>query len=170
MKLSLIIPMYNESAIIAETAKTYFQYLSSHFEDFELIFVDDGSTDDCAARVEALRLPCVQVLRYTPNQGKGNAVKTGMLAATGDVRMFLDADVAYGTEVIGRAAAAIAICGGLEGNVTGIFPPCGVCRQVLREFCSLDMPVLLVSSSEPLRYERLTLGALLPYSFGPENL
>lgn len=108
MKLSLIIPMYNESAIIAETAKTYFQYLSSHFEDFELIFVDDGSTDDCATRVEALRLPCVQVLRYTPNQGKGNAVKTGMLAATGDVRMFLDADVAYGTEVIGRAAALFA--------------------------------------------------------------
>ncbi len=69
-----------------------------------------------------------------------------------------------------RSFSAIAICGGLEGKVEGIFPPCGVCRQVLREFCSLDMPVLLVSSSEPLRYERLTLGALLPYSFGPENL
>lgn len=108
MKLSLIVPMYNESAIISETAKTYFQYLSSHFEDFELIFVDDGSADDCAARVEALRLPNVQVLRYTPNQGKGNAVKTGMLAASGDVRMFLDADVAYGTEVIGRAAGLFA--------------------------------------------------------------
>lgn len=108
MKLSLIVPMYNESAIIAETAKTFYEYLSSHFEDFELIFVDDGSTDDCAARVEALRLPGVQVLRYTPNQGKGNAVKTGMLAASGDVRMFLDADVAYGTEVIGRAAVLFA--------------------------------------------------------------
>jgi dolichyl-phosphate beta-glucosyltransferase len=100
--------MYNESAIIAETAKTYFQYLSSHFEDFELIFVDDGSADDCAARVEALRLPNVQVLRYTPNQGKGNAVKTGMLAAAGDIRMFLDADVAYGTAVIGQAAELLA--------------------------------------------------------------
>ena len=104
MKLSLIIPMYNESAIIAETAKTYFQYLSSHFEDFELIFVDDGSADDCGPRVEALALPNTRVVRYSPNQGKGNAVKTGMLAASGDVRMFLDADIAYGTEVIERAA------------------------------------------------------------------
>lgn len=108
MKLSLIIPMYNESAIIADSARTYFEYLSAHFEDFELIFVDDGSADDCAARVEALHLPATRVIRYTPNQGKGNAVKTGMLAATGDVRMFLDADVAYGTEVIGRAAALFA--------------------------------------------------------------
>ena len=108
MKLSLIVPMYNEAPIIEDTARTYVEYLSNHFEDYELIFVDDGSTDDCAARVEAMRLPGIQVLRYTPNQGKGNAVKTGMLAASGDVRMFLDADVAYGTEVIGRAAALFA--------------------------------------------------------------
>ena len=108
MKLSLIVPMYNEAAIIADSARVYSEYLCSHFEDFELLFVDDGSSDDCAARVEALRLPNVQVLRYSPNQGKGNAVKTGMLAASGDVRMFLDADIAYGTEVIGRAAALFA--------------------------------------------------------------
>ncbi len=108
MKLSLIVPMYNEAAIIEASARTYFEYLNSHFEDFELIFVDDGSSDDCAAKVGALRLHDVRVLRYTPNQGKGNAVKTGMLAASGDVRMFLDADVAYGTEVIGRAAGLFA--------------------------------------------------------------
>ncbi len=104
MHFSLIVPMYNEASIIEATAKTYHEYLSAKLPDHELIFVDDGSIDDCAARVEALKLPRVRVLRYTPNQGKGNAVKTGMLAASGDVRMFLDADVAYGTEVIGRAA------------------------------------------------------------------
>ena len=104
MKLSLIVPMYNEAAIIEDTAKTYADYLSATFADWELLFVDDGSADDCGARVEALGLPNTRVLRYTPNQGKGNAVRTGMLAATGDARMFLDADVAYGTEVIARAA------------------------------------------------------------------
>ena len=108
MKLSLIVPMYNEAAIIEATAKTYTDYLSARFAEWELLFVDDGSADDCAARVEALALPNTRVLRYTPNQGKGNAVKTGMLAASGDVRMFLDADVAYGTEVIGRAAELLA--------------------------------------------------------------
>ena len=108
MKLSLIVPMYNEAAIIEATAKTYTDYLAASFEDWELIFVDDGSADDCAAKVEALALPNTRVLRYTPNQGKGNAVKTGMLAASGELRMFLDADVAYGTEVIGRAAELFA--------------------------------------------------------------
>ena len=104
MKFSLIVPMYNESSIIENTARVYAEYLAAHFDDYELIFVDDGSADDCAARVEALKLPGTRVIRYTPNQGKGNAVKTGMLAAEGEIRMFLDADVAYGTEVIGRAA------------------------------------------------------------------
>lgn len=104
MKLSLIVPMYNEAAIIEATARTYHEYLAAAFPEHELIFVDDGSVDDCAARVEALALPDTRVLRYSPNQGKGHAVKTGMLAASGEIRMFLDADVAYGTAVIGQAA------------------------------------------------------------------
>ena len=108
MKFSLIVPMYNESSIIENTAHVYADYLAESFEEWELIFVDDGSVDDCAAKVEALALPGVRVLRYTPNRGKGNAVRTGMLAASGEIRMFLDADVAYGTEVIGRAAALFA--------------------------------------------------------------
>ena len=105
MKLSLIVPMYNEAAIIENSARIYHEALCAELPDHELIFVDDGSTDDSAARVEALGLPNVRVIRYTPNQGKGNAVKTGMLAATGEIRMFLDADIAYGTDVIRQAAA-----------------------------------------------------------------
>ena len=108
MRLSLIVPMYNEAAIIEDTARVYAEYLSKTFDGYELIFVDDGSTDDCGARVEALGLPGTRVIRYTPNQGKGWAVRTGMLAASGDLRMFLDADVAYGTEVIAQAAALFA--------------------------------------------------------------
>ena len=108
MKFSLIVPMYNEAAIIEATAKTYQAYLAAHFEDYELIFVDDGSADDSAGKVRALGLPGVRVLAYRPNRGKGSAVKTGMLAASGDVRMFLDADVAYGTDVIVQAAELLA--------------------------------------------------------------
>ena len=103
MKLSLIVPMYNESSIIADSAKVFSEYLAANFEDYELIFVDDGSTDGSAGIVEALGLPRTRVISYSPNQGKGNAVTTGMLAAEGEIAMFLDADLAYGTDVIRRA-------------------------------------------------------------------
>ncbi|MEA5048912.1 MAG: cytidine deaminase [Eubacteriales bacterium] len=46
--------------------------------------------------------------------------------------------------------------------------PCGVCRQVLREFCADDMPVVFADSER--RYTESTLGELLPHSFGPEDL
>ena len=103
MKLSLIVPMYNEIGIIEQNARVYQSDLKEHFADYELIFVDDGSTDGCGEAVEKLGLPNTRVIRYTPNQGKGNAVRTGMLASDGDIAMVLDADVAYGTEVITRA-------------------------------------------------------------------
>ena len=107
MKLSLIVPMYNESAIIADSAKTYSEYLSAQFPDYELIFVDDGSADGSGAIVEGLGLPNTRVISYQPNRGKGHAVKTGMLAAEGEIAMFLDADLAYGTEVIRRAVETL---------------------------------------------------------------
>ena len=107
MKLSLIVPMYNEAAIIADTAKTFSEYLTANFPEHELLFVDDGSTDGSASIVKGLALPNVRVISYTPNQGKGNAVKTGMLAASGDIAMFLDADLAYGTDVIRRAVETL---------------------------------------------------------------
>lgn len=98
--------MYNEEKIIADTAKTLHQYMSGNFADYEILFVDDGSTDDSATLVEGLLLPNIRVLRYELNRGKGYAVRTAMLAATGDVIMFTDSDLAYGTDVIGRIAQA----------------------------------------------------------------
>ena len=66
-----------------------------------------------------------------------------------------------------RAFKAIAICGGKEGTITGSFPPCGVCRQVMREFCQDDFLVYLVNDTG---YETRTLAQLLPDSFHPTNL
>ena len=61
-----------------------------------------------------------------------------------------------------RDFKAIAICGGKGGTITGAFPPCGVCRQVMREFCDDDFLVYLVNERG---YETRTLSQLLPDSF-----
>ena len=102
MKISVCIPMYNESSIIADTAKTLSEYMAGTFSDYEIIFSDDGSKDGSADIVNGLELPCVRVVGYENNQGKGCAVRTAMLAAEGEVVMFTDADLAYGTDVIKR--------------------------------------------------------------------
>ena len=100
MKFSLCIPMYNESSIIKETAKALHGYMAANFEDYEIIFADDGSKDGCGKMVEELGLPNVRLVGYEQNMGKGYAVRTSMLAAEGDIVMFTDADLAYGTDVI----------------------------------------------------------------------
>ena len=106
MKISVCVPMYNENRVIAESAKTLSEYMSANFEDYEIVFCSDGSTDGCDETVRALNLPNVRVIGYEKNQGKGCAVRTAILAATGDVRMFTDADLAYGTGVIKQVAEA----------------------------------------------------------------
>lgn len=108
MKLSVCIPMYNERSVIAKTAETLTEYLNVHFpDDYELIFSDDGSTDGSADLVRSLALPRVRVVGYPRNRGKGCAVRTAMLAANGDIVLFTDADLAYGTDVIGQAVEAL---------------------------------------------------------------
>ena len=94
--------MYNELSIIKETAQTLSDYMSSNFDDYEIIFSNDGSKDGCDKAVEEMNLPCVRVVGYEQNRGKGYAVRVAMLAAEGDIIMFTDADLAYGTDVIKR--------------------------------------------------------------------
>lgn len=110
MKISVCIPMYNESSIIADCARTLQKYMAANFEDFEIIFSDDGSRDGSADIVRELALPNVRVVGYEHNRGKGCAVRTAMLAAEGDIVMFTDADLAYGAEVVGRLAAKFDEC------------------------------------------------------------
>ena len=62
-----------------------------------------------------------------------------------------------------REFTAIAVCGGKDGVITGQFPPCGVCRQVMREFCDDDFKIYL--AGEKGSYESYTLAQILPVSF-----
>ena len=65
-----------------------------------------------------------------------------------------------------RDFTAIAVCGGKDGVITGAFPPCGVCRQVMAEFCSRDFQIYLVGADG---FETQTLGQLLPCSFNAKE-
>lgn len=62
-----------------------------------------------------------------------------------------------------RNFAAIAVVGGKDGIVTDIFPPCGVCRQVMQEFCAPDFMIYMGRGDGS--YEPVRLDALLPYGF-----
>lgn len=64
--------------------------------------------------------------------------------------------------------SAIAVVGGKGGVINGIFAPCGVCRQVLREFCEDDFIFLLGETEDS--FKAVTLKDLLPLSFSPENV
>lgn len=68
-----------------------------------------------------------------------------------------------------RKLTAIAVCGGKDGKVTDYCPPCGICRQVMREFCNpRTFRVIIAKSAREFR--EATLDKLLPASFGPEAL
>ena len=104
MKFSLCIPMYNESARIESSLRTLHAALTKAMprEEFEILASNDGSTDATPAIVSALEreLPRLRLVGLEKNQGKGGAVKEGMLEAKGDFVLFTDSDLAYGTEQI----------------------------------------------------------------------
>jgi dolichyl-phosphate beta-glucosyltransferase len=92
--LSLIIPVFNEESRILKPLPAAIQYLQSTFQKWEVIFVDDGSTDGTPDKLlEAEKLsPSIKILRTPQNHGKGAAVRFGFQQAAGDVLLFSDAD------------------------------------------------------------------------------
>ncbi|MFP4056679.1 MAG: dolichyl-phosphate beta-glucosyltransferase [Candidatus Brocadiia bacterium] len=97
--LSVIIPTYNEEPNIRRTAEAVLDYLRQGERSWELLLVDDGSRDRTPAieQETARQEPRVRALVHATNRGKGYAVRRGMLAASGAVRLFLDAD--YSTPI-----------------------------------------------------------------------
>jgi len=95
-RLSVVVPMYNETKRIRATLPRLVDYFQRQDYTHEIIVVDDGSTDGTAALVTELfeGMPNARVIEEKPNRGKGHAVKVGMLAARGDVVLFCDADLA----------------------------------------------------------------------------
>lgn len=110
MEISLIIPAFNEAQRIEPTLRRFHRFLAARPARFEIIVVDDGSTDGTVALVSALagELPGLRVLCSPANRGKGHAVRLGMLAATGQVRLFSDADGSTPITELGPLLRALA--------------------------------------------------------------
>ena len=104
MKLSVCIPMYNESAIAADAAATFSDACEKILPgDWEVIFCDDGSRDGCGDIVRGCGIGGVSVVGYPDNRGKGSAVRTAVAASHGDIVIVTDCDNAYGTDKIAEA-------------------------------------------------------------------
>ncbi len=96
-QISIVIPAFDEADRLGDSIRQILSYVKSEKLNAELIVVDDGSRDktaEVAQKVcdEFTDLPC-KVIRYEQNRGKGFAVKTGLLAASGEVALFSDADL-----------------------------------------------------------------------------
>lgn len=95
MKISLIIPAYNEEKRLKPFLESIAAYCVTHVNDFaEIIVVDDGSKDTTSTVAGNFKtsIPFLKVIKLAQNQGKGAAVQAGVMAAQGDHVVFMDAD------------------------------------------------------------------------------
>jgi dolichyl-phosphate beta-glucosyltransferase len=94
MKLSVIIPAYNEAQRIKGTLLSVGSFLTLKDYEYEVIVVDDGSTDSTVAVVNSCldKVVNLRIVRNVENHGKGWVVQKGMNEATGGYRLFMDAD------------------------------------------------------------------------------
>jgi len=104
--LSIVIPAFNEEDRLGPTIERTRQWCADNLDSFELIVVDDGSSD---RTVEVARA-CgddIKVIELGVNKGKGAAVRAGMLAATGSRVLFCDADLATPIEEVLKLGAKL---------------------------------------------------------------
>lgn len=107
MRLSIVIPAYNEAARLPRTVAEVSAWLDAARPDSEIVVVDDGSTDDTRAVLGAMREPRLVTIFAAENRGKGAAVTRGVLAARGEQIVFLDADLAYPLEQLDALLARL---------------------------------------------------------------
>jgi len=98
MKVSVILPSYRSAQELKQILPLFTSWISIRY-DYEIIVVDDGSQDNNATELVAREYSC-KFIRLDKNTGKGGAVRAGMLAACGDVRIFTDSDIPFEFDAI----------------------------------------------------------------------
>jgi dolichyl-phosphate beta-glucosyltransferase len=93
VELSVVIPAYNEAHRLGDTLERIVEYLRERGESYEILVVDDGSTDRTAALAEEHRNRGVWTLQLATNRGKGGALRHGVVATSGRRVLLTDADL-----------------------------------------------------------------------------
>ncbi len=130
--ISLVIPAFTERDRLPETLRRVREYFDGAGEEYEVIVADDGSTDGTVEFVESVieHWSQLSVIALPRNQGKGAAVRAGMLRARGEHRAFSDADLSTPIEelprlrerLVGNCTVAIA-SRALPGSTIGVHQP-----------------------------------------------
>jgi dolichyl-phosphate beta-glucosyltransferase len=106
--LSLIIPCYNCASLIEKNIRHLLDFLPQYFENFEIICVDDGSSDETPMLLRKLSAdPRVRAVLLPRNVGKGGALQQAVLQSQGDIVVFTDADLPYDLEALPRFRDAL---------------------------------------------------------------
>lgn len=103
--LSIVIPAYNEAARLPPTLLRIREHLAGWNRSYEILVVDDGSSDGTAEAARKVGGPELTILRNERNRGKGYAVRRGMLEARGERRLMTDADLSTPIEELTRLMA-----------------------------------------------------------------
>jgi len=108
---SIVVPAYNESARIGATLEQILKHVQTRQWKAEVVVVDDGSRDDTLAIAGSFAAahPAVRILQNPGNQGKGYAVRNGMLQARGKILLFTDADLSSPISEAGKLFAALSL-------------------------------------------------------------
>lgn len=111
--VSFVIPMYNEELNIEHAITAAVEALTKYTDDYEIVIVDDASTDDSAWLVAraAEDNPRIQMIRHAKNRKLGGTLRSGFAAATKDIVLYMDADLPFDPDVLGRALRAMHVTG-----------------------------------------------------------
>ena len=102
--ISIVIPCYNEGKKLINNLQKINNFMEHINNNYEIIVVDDGSTDDTYLTLYSnlKNIKNTRISSYSPNKGKGNAVRTGIQEAKGDYIFFMDADLSTDLEAIDK--------------------------------------------------------------------
>ncbi len=151
MKLSVVIPAYNEEKRIASTLNSISQYLRKQNYDWEIVVVIDGAKDNTyGAALEAQKaIPELRIINNQINHGKGYVVRQAMTDAKGDFRLFMDADNSTDISEIGKFwhwfdNGYDIVIGSIEVEGAKITEKAGWHRRILGHLAKLIIRVMLI--------------------------